>query len=670
MGANEQLQRAASFYARGDLASALRDAEAAIATDQTNAGALQFVGVLHCQLGRPDRGIGYLKKALSLDPADVNPRLNLAQALLETGAAEEAEKVVLGHSGAADPQLKQLHAQILKAQGRSGESVSTYEQIVAANPDDFESWNNLGNARFAAGDTGGAIVALERARQLSGESALVRINLGRYYAALSRHQDSLEALQEATVVAPDDPAAYLEFGRALRKFDRGADALPLLGRAAQLDKSNPEIFDEIGQAFQDLEEHKQAEQAFRFALQVGPAYRPAYFNFGVLLERQNRVDELDALLGQAERNGVAGPELDYLRAVVMRRSGELKQSYDLVRAIPYEAIDESIRNHFLGQVADQLGDTETAFGAFVAMNQALRASPLGSLSTGSEFLQEIEAKAGLTTKAWVDSWPKVDPITDPPCPAFLVGFPRSGTTLLDTVLMGHPATQVLEELPLLAPAMDATEGMERIGDLDQAGVAQWRAGYFNQIERFMPRQPGKLLIDKNPLAILRLPMIDRLFPGAKVIFTLRHPCDVVLSCFMQIFRPTRSMSSFTDFHQTALVYDAVMRYWLQCQKLFPFEVHTVRYEAMVNDLEAEARPLFDFLGLPWDPNVLDHQRTARERGIIRTPSYAQVTEKIYTRAEGRWLRYREYFTTVLPVLEPWIERFGYPPVTEDAGASV
>ena len=88
---------------------------------------------------------------------------------------------------------------------------------------------------------------------------------------------------------------------------------------------------------------------------------------------------------------------------------------------------------------------------------------------------------------------------------------------------------------------------------------------------------------------------------------------------------------------------------MQCA--FPLNVHTVRYEAMVEDLEGEIRPLLDFLGLEWDPRVLDHQKTARERGTIRTFSYAQVTEKIYTRAQGRWLRYRQYFATALPVLE-------------------
>ena len=98
-------------------------------------------------------------------------------------------------------------------------------------------------------------------------------------------------------------------------------------------------------------------------------------------------------------------------------------------------------------------------------------------------------------------------------------------------------------------------------------MAAFRNNYFAELDRLEPGHRGKLVIDKNPLATLRLPLIERLFPDAKIIFTLRHPCDVVLSAFMQNFRPTRSMSSFTDLHQSALVYDAVMSYWEQCNAL-------------------------------------------------------------------------------------------------------
>ena len=665
MGAMEKLRSAAALYSRGDLVSALREAESAVQVEKNNAGALQFVGVLHCQLGNPARGIDYFRRALKLAPADTNLKVNLATALIETGAADEAVGVASESAAASDPALLRLRGQALKALGRHGDAIAAYEQAVAKNPDDWESWNNLGNSRASAGDMGGAIQAAEKARDLNPKSTVVRINLGRFYGAVDRHDDALMAFKSAVELDARDSIAHFEFGKALHQLDRAADSLMAFAQAAKIDRNNPDIFNAIGAAFTDLEELAQAEQALRFALQTDPRHLPSYFNLGVLLERQNRIDDLDELLADTRRQQISAPEIDYLTAVSLRRAGKLQEAYDLARSIPFEAIDEGVRLHFLGQISDQLGDVDAAFASFVAMNQALRESPLGALYTGGEYLEDIKGLAALTTREWIDSWPPANVPNEPASPVFLLGFPRSGTTLLDTVLLGHDDVQVLEERPILAKATEALGNMARLSETDGDAISKFRNEYFAELGRTFSWDPGKLLIDKNPLATLRLPLIYRLFPDTKIVFTLRHPCDVVLSCFMQNFRPTRSMSSFTDLHQTALVYDAVMSYWERCNALFPLNVHTVRYEAMIEDLEGEMRPLLEFLDLPWDPRILDHQRTARERGNIRTPSYAQVTEKIYRRAEGRWLRYRQYFTAALPILEPWIEKFGY---RADAGA--
>jgi hypothetical protein len=177
-----------------------------------------------------------------------------------------------------------------------------------------------------------------------------------------------------------------------------------------------------------------------------------------------------------------------------------------------------------------------------------------------------------------------------------------------------------------------------------------------------PPPPGALVIDKLPLNILRTPLIRRLFPDARLIFAQRHPCDAVLSCFMQNFKINRAMASFLTLPNSALLYDRVLGYWFQSLELLSLCVHTVRYESMVSDLESEVRPLLEFLDLPWEDAILDHQRTAAGRGYIRTPSYSQVTERIYDRARGRWESYREHMRDVLPILAPWVERLGYDPI--------
>jgi hypothetical protein len=157
----------------------------------------------------------------------------------------------------------------------------------------------------------------------------------------------------------------------------------------------------------------------------------------------------------------------------------------------------------------------------------------------------------------------------------------------------------------------------------------------------------------------KVPLIRRLFPDARFILALRHPCDVVLSCFITSFRLNDSMSSFVDLDTTAEFYDLSFAYWSKCAGVLPADVATVRYEDVVEDAEGELRRLLAFMDLEWQPTVLDHATTARTRGLISTASYAQVTEKIYARASGRWQRYRSHLESVLPRLEPWVRRFGY-----------
>ena len=146
---------------------------------------------------------------------------------------------------------------------------------------------------------------------------------------------------------------------------------------------------------------------------------------------------------------------------------------------------------------------------------------------------------------------------------------------------------------------------------------------------------------------------------AKIVMVERHPCDVVLSCFISNFQPNRAMINFLDIRQAALLYDRVFTAWEKAEQMLPLNVHRIRYERMIDDLEAELRPLLSFLDIPWDDRVLDNQGAAAKRDHIRTASYAQVGRPIYRQAAGRWVRYREQMKPALPILAPWCERLGY-----------
>ena len=583
------------------------------------------------------------------------------QALLDAGRAMDAERLGQTALAKATPELLRIRATIARQLGKPEEAIALLEEATLAAPEDFAAWNNLGNALHEADQPERAVPALERAAKLRPDLGLVQVNLGRALATAGQHEESRLALEKAALLDSTDASAPFELGRGLLRQGRAEEALPLLGKAAQLDKRDPKVFVTIGLAFARLDDCVRPKMPFEFALQVEPGHAPAYLNLAIILDRENRLDELEALERQALANGCAGGEVSYLQALLARRHGRLEEALHLAEASIAPSLDLALRAQFIGEIADRLGDTETAFAAFAEMNSITGSRPDAVQFDSSEHHRIVESLAERTTGDWFESWRPAEPSAEPPSPAFLVGFLRSGTTLLDTILMGHPGTQVIEEEPILARVEGQLGEMERLVELDTEGVNALRARYFAELP--VPVATGKLLIDKNPLASLRAPLIHRIFPDARFIFALRHPCDVVLSCFMQNLLVSMSTASFLDLRNAALSYDHAMTYWQKCQDIFPLKVHTVRYEDLVADVEGEIRALLDYLGLPWDEKVLDHQRTAVSRGRIRTPSYAQVTEKIYTRATGRWERYRKHLEPVLPILAPWVERFGYEPLS-------
>lgn len=660
MTMNDQLKAAYAAYSKGDMAAARRHGEAAVRLQPGHIGTLQLLGVVLSQTGDPAAGAAYLRRVLDADGGDTaDNRINLAKALIDAGQLDAAAQICSNNLWTESKELQQMQAQILKAQGRATEASWSYERLVAENPDDFDSWNNLGNARHDQGDLDGALAAFQRAQQLNPQSSLVHTNIGRVMLSKDQYEEACLVLEKAALLAPKDPAPLLELGQTLTNIDHAEAGLRALGTAARLDPRNPRIFVAIGIAFTELSNHAQAERSFRFALQADPGCVPAYLNLGIILEKNNRLDDLAALIDQAAAGKVQSDEIDYLRALLLGRQGDLAGALALARTARPKALSPSMIAQFVGQTADRLNDIEQAFYAFEDMNRAASQSPLGISKDRSAYARGIDRLSAQTTAVWYAGWPAAPVADDHPTPAFLVGFPRSGTTLLDTILMGHSGVHVLEEIPIIETIANQLGDLDRVGEMGASDVTAMRALYFSELAKASPAPPGQLIIDKNPLSMIRIPLIHRMFPAAKIILAMRHPCDVVLSCYMQNFKPTEAMSSFLDLANASRAYDRIFAYWESCRAIFPINVHMLRYEAMVADTEAEMRPLFDFLGLAWEEAVLDHQKTAKDRGYIRTPSYAQVTEKIYSSASGRWKRYESQMTEVLPILEPWVTHFGY-----------
>jgi hypothetical protein len=278
------------------------------------------------------------------------------------------------------------------------------------------------------------------------------------------------------------------------------------------------------------------------------------------------------------------------------------------------------------------------------------------------FVSDLRQRLDFYRQDFTGRWP-ASPPGSRPSPVFLVGFPRSGTTLMDTMLDAHPAIEVLEEESMLAQVIQETEKLagEYPGcllKLSTTDIARLRDVYWREADARNSGE-GRLLLDKNPFQSSHAGLIRLLFPDARFIFALRHPCDVVLSCFMQAFGNNAAYENFRDLASTASVYGMVMDLWAIHQRQLGPDVYTLRYESLVEDKRGEMKRLLGFLGLDWVEAMEDHTRQAKKRGRIYTPSYHQVIKPVYRDALGRWQRYRKHFGSALETLAPYVEGFGY-----------
>ena len=507
--------------------------------------------------------------------------------------------------------------------GAYQQAAAAYQRVVERDPDDFEAWNNLGNALASLGEADGAI----------------------------------DAFETAIAIRPDVAVLYVNFAKALMPLDRDAERQNILRRAAQVVPGDVDILVELGLAEAAMRDNDAAERAYRDAIRLSDGFTAAYLELGLMLENLNRIDALETLLAEARAKGIESGELDFLRAWLLSRQGRFAEALPLAEATP-KTVSPIRRAHLIAELADRLDDQTRAFSAYELMNaEAVNAFPAAAADQG--YREDVTEVAGLLTPDKIENWTSINLDLSPPPPVFIMGFPRSGTTLLDTLLMNVPNFHVMEELPVVRQIEHALGAQSRIAEIDTAEANRLRRLYFTSLEVIAPCEPGKTIIDKYPLHMARMPVIHRVFPDAKIIFVERHPCDVVLSCFMANFQLNRAMRHFSTLADAADLYNVVFTAWSRARALLPLNVHIIRYENMVADLETEMRSLLDFLGIAWDPSVLDNRQAASKREHIRTASYAQVTEPIYKRSSGRWRRYRSQLEPVLPVLKPWVDLMGY-----------
>jgi tetratricopeptide (TPR) repeat protein len=540
-----------------------------------------------------------------------------------------------------------------------------------AQPADAADARRAIDAALAQSDLPRAIALARRAVDRGFKDPLFHNLIAHELQGLGRYAEAMAELQRAYELAPRDVLILNAIGLCLVPQGRLAEAVKVYDAALTVEPDYAPTLVNKGDALALLADFDQARAAFARAVELNPVDANALAGLASLELRRGATDEAKALaqrsLAQDPGQSVAALTL----AEIETDGGDAAGVEGLLRGVlardPAPDVCAQAES-LLGDALDADGRYAEAFEAYRVAGETLRRLHAGRLARpGAPTVLEmvrwhLTRFEGADPADWVGP-PLPQSPSDPARHIFFVGFPRSGTTLLEQILASHPDVIALDERQALADAtrdlFSSDAKVDRLKTITAADAQAYREAYWRHVAQFCPAVAGKVFIDKYPLNSDRLGLIAKLFPEARVLFALRDPRDVVLSCFRRRFEMNAAMYELCTLEGAAALYDAVMRLVERYKAVLSLPFQSVRYESLVADLRGEMDAVCDFVGIGWSDAMLDFAETARSRGV-RTPSARQVVRGLYGEGVGQWRNYSAELAPVLPVLAPWVETFGYP----------
>ncbi len=571
--------------------------------------------------------------------------LDIVRALLRASRFAEAERMLdeLFAAKPGDPELHHAHAALLQMSGRPLDAIEAMHRAVAAAP----------------------------------QSASLRLALGQVAASAGRIDEAVAAFRDATVLQPDFADAWFLLGATLYGARRDADALPALRRAHTLAPSHPQILRALAETEYALEHHAEALVLYERIAQSSDGSDPSLWlrrsqcerrtgaparalqhvqaglarfpNDPLLWQESGWVQEDLGDARQAQdayaRAHALQPEwADPLGSAIALARGDTPQALlDKATALlasgrlPEE--QQAFLHHVLGKRADSAGEYSNAATHWQAANRLRRAHDGGF--ERDAFAAQIDAAIAVFTPESLVSL-RNTAIHDAR-PLFVLGMPRSGTTLIEQILAAHPQAHGCGELTGIVGIANDIPAQQRLRwPQDAARVdADWlraRAQEYLHIAARGAPADALRLIDKQPYNFLHIGLIAMLFADARIVWCRRDPRDIALSIFSESFAPSATYA--TDLDDIAFVIaqqERLMRHW---QMVSPLPIIEMRYETVVTETEAQIRRLIDFAGLPWDGRCLDFHNSGRS---VQTISRWQVRQPVHTRSVGRWRNYSQWF---------------------------
>jgi tetratricopeptide (TPR) repeat protein len=606
-----------ALAALGRHADAIAAYEKAIALNPRFAEAVNNLGVALAALDRHDEAIAHYEQAIALKPDYAEAHGNLGAVLNKLDRRQDA----IAHFERAlelDPNLAEAHNDIgnaLVALDRKEEAVERYRRALAIKPTFAEAHSNIGNALVKLERHGEAILHFKAASGLDPEAFQIHVSLGRALAFLDRHDEALAAYRKAIELRPDNADVHWLLGCALQAGGRAEEAIAEHRRALAIKPDLADAFDSLGSALVTLGRLAEGRQAIGRAIEIAPA----------------RID-FHRNLAMSKRFAAGDVQLPVME--------------ELARNAAALGDGQRMELHYaLGKAYADLGRPHIALPHLVEANAIKR----GKIKYDeASMLGQLERIKAVMTRELIERKSGHGVASD--LPVFIVGMPRSGSTLIEQILASHPGVFGAGEVPnfgqtvasLCSSADAAVPYTEIVPDMPGERLGELGARYLESVRTLAPqarRITDKLLANFRVAGLIHLAL-----PAAKIIHARRDPLDTCLSCFEREFAKDHQPFTYdlVELGRYYRTYDSVMAHWRRA--LPEHAMLEVQYEELIADFEPQARRVLAYCGLDWDPRCLAFHRTERP---VRTSSAVQVREPLYRSSIGRWHSVRHLLRPLL-----------------------
>ena len=631
--------------------------------------------VAHHQSGRLRQAEAIYRSVLGEQPDNPNALYLLGVVALQTGQPEAAREQ-FERTIAISPDYADAHNMCGDACGALGqydEAIGHYHRAIEIEPQFAGAHNNLGNVYMTLGRLDDAAAEYRRAITISPDFAMSHNNLGLVLKSLGRPEEALEHFQRAGSIAPGYAEASSNAGNALRDLGRPQDAISHYQRAIAADPGFAEAHNNLGTALKDLGRYGEAVDHYKKALELKPVFAMALNNLGLLYDEtgcpQDAVDSyeraiaidpdfadarnnLGNMLFQLGQRDEAAEQ--YRRAIAIRPTfaeayrhlANLHPDTELATVIEQQIgrpeTRDAERMHFhyaLARICDKRAQYDTAFAHYAAANRIRRTSLDYDADRHARYIDRLIKAYSQGLRDQVREWGSNSEL-----PVFIVGMPRSGTTLIEQIVASHPRVHGAGELPQMASFEQAIPDYP--DSLRQGGRIVAADASRRYLEALRTHSDAATRItDKAPSNFLRIGLIRLLFPNAKIVHCRRNALDTCVSMYFNYFVAGNEYSY--DLEELGRYYRDYLRLMAHWRDAFAADMLEIRYEDLVDDQESTSRELIDHLGLDWDPACLDFHRNRR---AVRTASSMQVREPIYDRSVQRWRHYEKQLAPLVSLL--------------------